>query len=331
MHLFLRIITITLGLATVFAFVDTKHWLFELFAHFTVQYIALALLLLPLVLWRRHWRLLGIVVLVLGLHMHEMWRIASLYSQPREQCEGPTMGVLQSNVYYRNWMIDAAADELQKAAERADIVIFNEFSEEWREREEGRFKKLFPHGYITWISGNIEKMAIFSREPFHVQQRSGRVDKNAHLRLIFPTLGLTLFTYHGFTPINEKWVVERDREILRMARELKRMHSPGVLTGDFNQTPYATSFQKALEAGGLKLAPFPRGIRPTWPDSWFTALFEIPIDHMLANEHVRVCKRKVINIPGSDHGAVLNVIQLLPDAPDFSELQRESAREGEAG
>lgn len=316
-HLF-RALAMSLGVATLLAFFDAKHWLFELFAHFTMQYLILSVLLFPLAIFWRRWKMATILLCVAAIHLHELYVVATEYSQPRVACTGQKINVLQSNVYYRNWQINEAARELQKAAERADIVIFNEFAEEWREREEGRFKRLFPHGYITWIDGNIEKMAIFSRQPFTVVQRSGHADKNAHLRLIFPTLGLTLYTYHGFTPINRGWVRERDREILRIATEMKRLHSPALLTGDFNQTPYATSFQQALRAGGLRLAPFPEGIRPTWPDGWATAPFEIPIDHMLVNANVRICERIVYNIPGSDHGAVLNVLQLLPEVPDFS-------------
>jgi endonuclease/exonuclease/phosphatase (EEP) superfamily protein YafD len=218
-----------------------------------------------------------------------------------------------------NVTIDEAARELQQAAEQADIIILNEFSEAWREREEGRFKKQFPHGYVTWINDNIEKMAIFSRQPFHVQQRSGRVEKNAHLRLLFPSLGLTMFVFHGLTPVNEFAKTERDWELSRIARELKRMHSPSMIIGDFNQTPYATRFQNALREGDLHLAPFPEGIKPTWPDSWYSMPLEIPLDHLLVNLNVRICKREVIPITGSDHSAVMNVLQLLPEKLDFSD------------
>lgn len=310
----------TLGLATLFAHFDTTYWIFELFAHFTVQYILLSALLLPIALIWKRWRMTAILLLVLAINSFELWQVATRYSQERVACDGPTISILQSNVYYRNWMINEAAGELQKAAERADIVILNEFDEEWRKREGKRFKKLFPHDYVTWINGNIEKIAIFSRQNFQVQQRSGRVDRNAHLRLIFPKWGLTLYTYHGFTPINKRWKRERDREILRIANEMERIHSPGVLTGDFNQTPYATRFQNALAEGGLHLAPFPEGISPTWPDTLLTKPLAIPLDHMLVNKNVRVCRREIIDIPGSDHSAVLNVLQLMPEAPDFSKL-----------
>lgn len=316
--LLLRALAISLGAATLFAEFDTEYWFFELFAHFTVQYIVLSGLLFPLAVFLRLWKTATILACVFIIHAQEIHKVAVEYSQERVPCHGQTINILQSNVYYRNWRINSAAQALEKAAEKADIVIFNEFAEEWRAREEGRFKQLFPHGYITWINGNIEKIAIFSRQPFTVQQRSGHADKNAHLRLIFPNLGLTLYTYHGFTPISAGWVRERDREILRISTEMKRLHSPAVLTGDFNQTPYASSFQEALQAGNLKLAPFPQGVRPTWPDGLATAPLEIPIDHMLVNANVRFCKRIVYDIPGSDHGAVLNVLQLLPEVPDFT-------------
>lgn len=317
-----RFVAIIVGLATICGALDTSYWSLELFAHFLVQYLLLSVLLLPFALFYRHWGTVIILLLIAGLNGHELWRVATVYSHAPVNCEGqPTIHILQSNFYYRNTHADDAANALIRLSEQADIVVINEFNPEWRKQQADRFKKRFPHSFVTWKDGNIEEMAIFSREPFSVQQRSGWVANNAHLRLTFPTLGLTFVTYHGFTPLDAYRKRERDREIRRIAKDMKRLHSPALLTGDFNQSPYATSFQRALTAGSLWFAPFPQGLLPTWPRMWFTVPFVIPIDHMLVNEHARICRREVISIPGSDHGAVLNEILLLPDVPNFSELQ----------
>lgn len=312
---------VLLGLANVFAALDAHYWLFEMFAHFVMQYIILATLLLPVALWRRKWRQVVILLLVLVLNIGEVWMIRRDFSYQRETCEGEqTIAILQSNIYYRNWNLDAALDLLRTSSEDVDIVVFNEFEEEWRERAIKAFSDRFPYHYITWVRADIESFAIFSREPFEVRQHSGRIRNNAHLRLLFPSYGLTFAVYHGFAPITERGVRERNHELMRIAQDFDRMHSPALVMGDFNQTPYATAMQDAMRAGKLRIAHFPHGLAPTWPKPKLAFPFGIPIDHLLANEHIRICKRRVIDVPGTDHGAVRTVVQPLRSVPSFGDM-----------
>lgn len=306
------------GLGTVLAALDTYYWAFETFAHFVLQYILISTLLLPVVLWRRRWLLVFILLMTLGININEVAMIRRDFSHPRESCDaGKTITILQSNVYYRNWNLDAAFERLREAAQDVDIVVFNEFEEEWRERALEEFSDSFPHHFITWIKGDIESFAIFSKEPFEVRQHSGRIHKNAHLRLLFPSYGLTFAVYHGYAPITELGVQERNYELMRIAQDFNRMSSPALVMGDFNQTPYATAMQEAMREGRLYIAHFPHGLAPTWPKPKWALPFGIPIDHLLANDHIRICKRRVIDVPGTDHGAVRTVLQPLPSVPEF--------------
>lgn len=316
-------VVLVLALLNIAAALDEQHWLLELTAHFVMQYILAAVILLPFALYQRRWALTVILVLIVMINSLEVWRLKQEFSQPKETCDAAeSITLLQANVYYRNWNIGQAGKALRDLAKDADIVILNEFDEAWREQEEEAFLRKFPHHYVTWIEADIEKMAIFSRQPFEVQQRAGRVSNHAHLRLLFPSYGLTLISYYGFAPINARMTSERNYELMRIAEYMKRLHSPAIVMGDFNQTPYATAMQNAMREGGLHFAPFPHGIAPSWPRlNAYTLPLEIPIDHLLANEHVRICKNKVIHIPGSDHGAVRTMLQPLKILPNFRTAQ----------
>lgn len=316
------LLVIMLAACNLLAMFDGKFWVFELFAHFVMQYIWLSLVLLPVVLWMRKWRLAVILVLIIAINVTEVYTLRRDFSQPEAQCDSTkAVTILQSNVFYRNWNLDDSARQLRKMAEQADIVVFNEFDVNWRGQKEGEFARMFPHHYVTWIRGDIEKFAIFSREPFEVQQVSGRIPKNAHLRLLFPSYGLTLVSYHGLTPISESWTHERNHELLRIARDLKRMQSPALVLGDFNQTPYTVAMQQAMREGGLHMAHFPHGLMPTWPSAGITFPLQIPIDHLLANPYARICKRKVVDVAGSDHSAIRTIIEPIAFVPDFRTAQ----------
>jgi endonuclease/exonuclease/phosphatase (EEP) superfamily protein YafD len=316
------LLVIVLAVSNLLAALDGEFWVFELFAHFVMQYIWLSLLLLPVVLWMRKWRLAVILVLIVAINSAEVATLRRDFSQPETDCDSSkTITILQSNVFYRNWNLDGSAKQLRKMAEQADIVVFNEFDVNWRAQKEGEFAKMFPHHYVTWIKGEIEKFAIFSREPFEVQQVSGRIAKNAHLRLLFPSYGLTLVSYHGLTPISASWTNERNHELLRIARDMKKLQSPALVLGDFNQTPYTLAMQKAMREGELQMAHFPHGLMPTWPSAGITFPLQIPIDHLLVNRYARICKRKVIDVAGSDHSAVRTIIQPIEFVPDFRAAQ----------
>jgi endonuclease/exonuclease/phosphatase family metal-dependent hydrolase len=85
-----------------------------------------------------------------------------------------------------------------------------------------------------------------------------------------------------------------------------------ILAGDFNATLDHPEFRKLLDRGYLDAADSAgAGWRPTWPAPPSTGrALPLTIDHVLVDTRVRVEKVTVVDIPHSDHRAVIAVLRL---------------------
>jgi endonuclease/exonuclease/phosphatase family metal-dependent hydrolase len=77
-----------------------------------------------------------------------------------------------------------------------------------------------------------------------------------------------------------------------------------VLAGDFNATLDHAHLRRLLDRGYRDAADVVgQGLRPTWQGL-------LTIDHVLVTEEIGVRSVKVIDLPGSDHDAVLAALSL---------------------
>ena len=78
-----------------------------------------------------------------------------------------------------------------------------------------------------------------------------------------------------------------------------------ILAGDFNATLDHAELRRVLDRGYADAADtVGHGLRATWPsDRRFPP--PVTIDHVLADERCGVRDLEVIDVPGSDHRAVL--------------------------
>lgn len=308
---FFRIMVLSMGLCNLLASLDASFWFFEFFSHFVVQYLALGIGFSFIALILKQWRLLVICLLIVAANGLEIYDIATHKSQPRVACDvNHTVTLLQSNVYGYNYRQEKAAETLINLSKQADIMVLNEYNYRWRGHTFSEFSKEFPYRYLTSSDSQMPWIGIFSRFPFTVTERPGAVKSNGSLKVVFPTKGFNLFTYHGFTPIKAGWALERNRELEKIGYEVYRQERPAILTGDFNQTPYATRFARVADRDGIRFGPFPEGVEPSWPDSWITWPFlGIPIDHVLMNQRAFLCSRHLVDMPGADHRVSINELQ----------------------
>ncbi|HEX2889663.1 endonuclease/exonuclease/phosphatase family protein [Vineibacter terrae] len=87
-----------------------------------------------------------------------------------------------------------------------------------------------------------------------------------------------------------------------------------LLVGDFNATPYSSTFRAMLAASGLAdsavaVAERPRRPRPTWFSSWPGV--GLPIDNALVSPGVRIVERRVGPGIGSDHRPLVLHVRLV--------------------
>jgi endonuclease/exonuclease/phosphatase family metal-dependent hydrolase len=178
-------------------------------------------------------------------------------------------------------------------------------------RTEGR-EELLPHA-VAKPRGDSAGTALYSRFPLEEipPPEPTRQDPSA-ARLRLPS-GSTIevFSLHPPAPTSGAAVAAWRRELEDMppARPSTRLR---LLAGDFNATLDHPEFRALLATGYADAAERDgNGLRGTWPQGRIVPP-PVVIDHVLVDDRCAVSDSDVIAMEGSDHLAVLAVLDLAP-------------------
>jgi endonuclease/exonuclease/phosphatase (EEP) superfamily protein YafD len=122
--------------------------------------------------------------------------------------------------------------------------------------------------------------------------------------------GVRLVGVHTAAPVSGSVPAWR-ADLEALATWCQHTATPIVLAGDFN----ATLDHRELRSLGCTdvAAAVGRGLTGTWPTS-LPAWLGVQIDHVLVGGGITPSGARVLNLPGSDHRAVLARVT-LPDEP----------------
>jgi endonuclease/exonuclease/phosphatase (EEP) superfamily protein YafD len=288
------------ALATVLALFAPLGWPFELFSHFRVQYVALALGLAVLLAWRRAAVPAVLALLIGGWHALPGFA-ASAGAVASQACTGPAFTVATVNVQFSNEHRDAFRAWL--ATQPADFVVIQEVTEAWARELEAQ--TAYPHRHVL-SREDPYGLALLSRWPMEsvtlvdlagdgLPSLAGIVDAGGQ-RIRF--LGL-----HTHWPVTPALAAARDEALQGAAALASAADLPVVLLGDLNVTPDSPAFGRLLDESGLRDVMRGRGWRPTWlAEFWPLAL---RIDHVLVSSGLCVEHAEVGPALGSDHRPVV--------------------------
>ncbi len=178
-------------------------------------------------------------------------------------------------------------------------------------RTEGR-EALLPHA-VANPRGDSAGTALYSRFPLteiEAPRPTRHVTTAARLRLPSGS-AIEVLSVHPPAPKDEALIAAWRRELGDMppARPGTR---PRLLAGDFNATFDHPEFRELLETGYADAAERDgQGLRPTWPRDRLVPP-PVVIDHVLVDDRCAVTDAEVIPMAGSDHRAVLAVLDLAP-------------------
>jgi len=110
---------------------------------------------------------------------------------------------------------------------------------------------------------------------------------------------LTVVGTHTLAPYDDSMWRGRNLFTLNLAKKLRQIQGPLVVTGDFNDTPWASNIQAFLKTSGLQDSSQGRGPLPTWPASF--PLIRIPIDYCFYSADVSILAKRLGPDIGSDH------------------------------
>ncbi|TNC28266.1 endonuclease/exonuclease/phosphatase family protein [Amycolatopsis alkalitolerans] len=251
----------------------------------------------------RHWWIGGIVLAVALAVAGTLLPRAFASAQPA--AHGAHLRVMSSNQYLGRADVKTIVRLVRD--NKVDVLNLLELTP----REAGEFERaglfdVLPHRVFEPRYGGAGS-GIASRYPLTQQslagpslmaQPSARADVNG--------TPVEIVAVHPIPPTTDaaQWKKEMGG--------LPRPDSGGpvrVLAGDFNSTVDHATFRDLL-SGGYTDAALNRGegFKPTWPSSFFPP--PVTIDHVLVDPRVAVDAYRVLDVPDSDHRAVLAELTL---------------------
>lgn len=285
-------------------------WPLELFAHFRIVYLALALacgLLALTVSWR--WTLL---VLAAALP-HLFVILEPALTSPNAHAAVPgtakqanarahKLRLLVFNVAFINKRTGELLELIDR--ENPDVIVLQEFAFHWREVLPA-LKARYPHRALGYEVQSDS--TIISRFPIRnaqvLQQTFGPFPP---LRADIDVGGTTirLISVHTALPLSRGGYDNQNLYLKRLSEDIRRSKTPVIVAGDFNLTHWTARLSRFAEANGLRRVA-PTGLIPQTRFQpglgWLTPLFGLPIDHVYVRGPIRRKAARIGEDIGSDH------------------------------
>ena len=321
-----------LGVAAAVHLLELRGWPFELFHHFALHSIIVALAV-ALVFAGFRVALPATTAVLLALFFSAVYKDAP---QPLEKGTLAPFGAAQAfdfegissrthrltlithNLMAGNWRYRDVYGWL--AGQPADVVVLQEVSTGMVAMLRS-LRNVYPHQVI--VGGEVALgsetdwgpagLAILSRHPVlehEVLQPAGGDQPGIVARLsVTGADDPWIVALHPWDPLAPADLLARDRYLAELAKAVTRLSGPVVVAGDFNVTPYAPVFRAFLKATRTTTftgfpATFPAPLGP----------LGIPIDHVLVSG-ISLADLKALPSIGSDHRP-LKALLFLPTTDD---------------
>jgi endonuclease/exonuclease/phosphatase (EEP) superfamily protein YafD len=269
-------------------------WVLELFAHFRVQYILLALVLAALAISLQKPRVALFLGVTAALNAWPVLPYLPNRSQPPQS--GYRFDVLNINVNARNSDYTAIAEAIRAAD--TDLVAVIELTP-GLDRALGAAVDLYPFRFSASADNNFG-IGILSRYPLISASGFSTGPTTAIDSVVqLPTGPIRLIATHLFPPMGQAMARIRNRQLDQLASYAAQVEGPLLICGDFNLTPYSPYFARFAAAAQLRDVRQSQGINFSWPS--FMPLAGIPIDHCFIRGPLAVESVERLDRFGSDH------------------------------
>lgn len=297
---FVNIVSMGLILGTLFGFLGSWWWVFDLASHFRVQY-ALGLLGV-LVVFLLGKRLRSGSIIASGVLLNAVFILPLLFPSPAVLGGNVSYGVVLANVNLFNdqhHLIRAWIEETDP-----DFVALLEVNQNWLDtlnlEAEG-----YPYMELLARDDHFG-IAFYSRIPIERSEvkNFGGVDLPAVIAQVMVDGDLVTFIVaHPVPPTSGRSFQYRNLQMQSISRFVAELDHSVIIAGDLNATSWSPNFTVWQTISGLKDSRQGFGIQSTWPTmNW---LLSIPIDHFLISDNVLVHHREVGPDIGSDHYPIL--------------------------
>jgi endonuclease/exonuclease/phosphatase (EEP) superfamily protein YafD len=303
--------TVCLWLALLAGLLGRVAWPFDLFAHFRIQYAALFVLLILVLLALRRWVVALAAVIGLGVSVVPLVPYmfkdggATPVVPASAQSTTPTFRLLTFNVWFRNPDMARTAAYIEQS--QADAVVLQELTPSQAETLRPLLPS-YPHYHIEpsrMGSAVFTKWPVISAESLPLAKEGAIA---ARMQIDWRGVPITVLGVHLNWPLGPRNSAFRNEELAGVVAFAKTQQGPLLVAGDFNLTPWSEYFRDALVASGLHDAARGFGLARSWPAQF--APLAIRIDHCLLSPHWRSVSVRPGPWLGSDHLPVVAELSL---------------------
>jgi endonuclease/exonuclease/phosphatase (EEP) superfamily protein YafD len=304
----LLLATAAVALVNVFPLGARLHWVLELTTHFRLQYAALTVALLAVLVLRRQWAASSVLVAVGALSVAPLLPYLPASPAPQRASAAAPLKVLSVNVSF--WQFSAPRLLAIVRDEDPDILLVQELTPH-AARVLAELDTAFPH-HRKFPADGPYGIGLWSRVPLESGETFalGRVPA-IEARLRGPTGTFTVIGVHLRAPTTPRRAAARNQELRALAERSAAIAEPLIVAGDFNVTPYSPYFGDWLEASGLTDSRRGRTLSVSWPTT--LPLLGIPIDHVAVSDGFTILShRRLPNFESDHYGIVVEVAMKPP-------------------
>lgn len=288
-----------LAAITLFSLLAQRLWIADILCNFRVQYVLLFAAAIACLLLLRRWKTVFVFAVFLAINAAFIWNYLPTTIPVRTD---KSLRIMCANVLSSNLNYEAMAKTIAEGDPHVVAII--EVSPAIAEYFETNATK-YPYRHFLARKGNFG-IGIMSRVPLtKVETLLSDPLNLPSYRISLESDGKTyqLIATHPIPPIGSVKTINRDSQLLQMAGSFTQEDNR-ILMGDFNMTPWSPRFHEVLSKGNLVDSGAGFGLTPTWT-VFPTLLGGIRIDHILVSPSIKTNNHRVLEIPGSDHCAVV--------------------------
>ncbi len=245
------------------------------------------------------------------LVLHLAWLAPSLTSDAGPTATGtqrsPDLIVMTANILYGQADANALVREVRER--RVDVLVVEELTPSAVERlREAGLEQLLPSSVLAPAS-EAAGTGLWSRMPVTALPAvAGTTFATPRARVEIPGgPSVTVTAAHPFSPVDDAATVTWERDIRALRQAVTDTAGPQVVAGDFNATRDHAPFRQLLDVGLVDAADAQGWT--AWPGmTWPSGRSYPPVmrlDHVLASAGFGVREVNVVEIPGTDHRAVV--------------------------
>lgn len=308
-----RILVALTGGGALVGYTGSWHWFAELFSHFFIQYWAVSLLAVIVLLWAgdNRWGAASVALLCAlsftlapyYLHAHTVEASAS----------EPNLRLFQFNAAQNPARV---FDWLEQHAGQVDVVFLLEASPAFQSGID-RVKAHFPYA-LTQLQDGPFGIALLSKYPLadtEVLDLVGEAFPALAATVAVPGGGAPLQVYaiHPPPPVSGELAELRNQYMKKLAAmAAARGSAPTIVAGDLNATPWSPWFRDFIRTSQMHDSQNGLGLLATWPaaTAQYSSFLGIPIDACLHSNKLQAATRALGPELDSDHLPVITELRL---------------------